>query len=231
MFNHKTQNSKAPDETPETAYLKAQEEYTRTLGSAKAAAANWRAMAFSMMLMSMFCLAAGFYFANRSNVVPYIVEVDGSTGTVISTSKVYDKSQASRQTVEYFIWQIIKKTRTLPKDIIVYERNWTEAYAFLNSASSQKMNDMALREKHQESLSHGITTMLTLKNITPLSAQDDTYNVRWSEVYYDNDGTKSGEYELEAYFTMQQVPADEKTIYVNPLGLKVKDFSISGAIR
>ena len=231
MFGHKPQNTIPSEETPDTAYKKAMEEYTRTVGTAKASAANWRAMAFGMMFMSLLCVSASFYFANRSNVVPYIVEVDSSTGTVVSTSKVYDKSQASRQTTEYFIWQIIKKTRTLPKDIIVYERNWTEAYAFLNSASSQKMNDMALREKHREYLSNGITTMLTLKNITPLSAQDDTYNVRWSEVFYANDGTKSGEYELEAYFTMQQVPADAKTIYVNPLGLKVKDFSISGAIR
>lgn len=70
---------------------------------------------------------------------------------------------------------------------------------------------MANREHHRQKLQEGTTTMLTLKAITPLSNQEDTYNVRWSEVRYSSDGKKSDEYELEAYFTMQQVPLDEKT--------------------
>lgn len=227
MFEKKEQNRIAEDETPETAYKKAQDEFTKTVGSKAASAANWRAMAFGLLAFSIMSMTGTFYFANRSTVVPYIIEIDNKSGAVISTSKVFDRSQANQREIQYFIWDIIKKSRTIPKDIVLYEKNWNDVYTFLDSHSSQKFNDMAMREKHQEKLQNGITTMLTLKTITQVSNQDNTYNIRWYEVKYEADGKKSGEYELEAYFTMQQVSVSEKDIYSNPLGLKVKDFNVS----
>lgn len=227
MFEHKPQNRVPVEEAPETAYRRAQQEFTTTVGTSRAAAANWRLMAFCLLLVTVGSLGAAYYFANRSTVVPYIVEVDSRSGALISTSKVYDRSQANKQETEYFVWQIVKKARTLPKDVILYESNWNDVYCFLDSKASQKFNDMATREKHKEKLSSGVTTMLDLKSITPLAGQEDTYNVRWHETRYENDGSKGGEYELEAYFSMTQAPVDEKTVYINPLGLKVRDFSIS----
>ena len=111
--------------------------------------------------------------------------------------------------------------------MIIYESNWNEVYTFLDPASSQKMNDMAVREDHRNKLRNGITTMLTLKTITPLSGRDDTFNVRWAETRYDVDGKKLGEYELEAFFTVEQRALDERTVYSNPLGIMVKDFNMS----
>lgn len=228
MFDKPHPQNRVPnDKTPETHYKAAQDEFTRTVGTAKAAAANWRLMAFGLLFLSAVSLAGTYYFANRATIIPYIVEVDSKTGALISTSKVYDRSQANRQEIEYFIWDLVKKSRTIPKDIILYEKNWSDVYTFLDTQTSQKFNDMALREHHKEKLQSGITTMLALKSITPLSNQDNTFNIRWSEIKYDADGKKSGEYELEAYFTMQQLPLDERTVYINPLGLKVKDFNIS----
>ena len=146
MFGHKAQNLKNDDVTPETSYSKAQQEYDKRSGTAKAAAANWRLIAFILCFITLLSNGAAYYFANRSVIVPYIVEVDGKTGAVISSSKVYDRSQANSTEIEYFVWQIIKKTRTLPKDVIVYENNWNDVYTFLDSSSSQKFNDMAIRE-------------------------------------------------------------------------------------
>ena len=51
--------------------------------------------------------------------------------------------------------------------------------------------------------------------------------MRWNEVSYDNSGKVIGEYELEAFFSVEQTALDEKTVYSNPLGVKVKDFTIS----
>ena len=194
-------------------------------------AANWRLIAFLTLLLTFISFGATVYFASRSTLVPYIVEVDEKSGAVISTSKILDKSEAGSRQKEYFIWQIIRKVRTLPRDIIVYESNWTDAYAFLDSATSQKMNDMAIRENHKERLEEGHTTMLSLKSITPLSGREDTFNIRWIEVSYDGNGKKLAEYELESFFSVELAPLNEKTIYVNPLGIKVKDFSMSQVTR
>lgn len=227
MFKNIPQNNLPIEETPETGYKKAQDEFTKTIGTAKAAAANWRMMAFGLLAFSLLSLASLIFFATRSTVVPYIVEVDSKNGAVLSTSKVYANSQAGQKEIEYFIWQIVKKTRTLPKDIVLYDNNWKEVYAFMDAQTSQKFNDMAIRENHKDKLENGITTMLNLKSITPLSNQENTYNIRWTESKYENDGKVSGEYELEGFFSIQQGEVNEKTVFINPLGLKIIDFSIS----
>lgn len=227
MFENKNQNNYPAEEIPETPYHQAKQEYDRRAGTYKANASNWRLMAFCLLMVSVASIASSYYFASRSTLVPYIVEVDTKNGAVLSTSKLNERSQANSKEKEYFIWQIIKKARTIPKDVVVYENNWNEVYTYLNSSSSQKLNDMALREGHKEKLINGITTMLNLQQITPISNNDNTYNVRWNEITYAPDGKKTAEYALEAYVTIQLSNSSEKTMYINPLGIMVQDFTMS----
>lgn len=217
--------------TPEGYYQKGVDGFISQKERALHSAANWRIIGMLALALTFMSFGATVYFATRSTLVPYIVEVDEKSGAVISTSKILDKSEAGSRQKEYFIWQIIRKVRTLPKDMIVYENNWTEAYAFLDGATSEKMNDMAIRENHKVRLEEGETTMLALKSITPLSGREDTYNVRWIEMNYDGSGKKFGELELESFFSIELVPPKEETMYMNPLGIKVKDFTMSQVNR
>lgn len=226
-FEHKTQNLTSPKEMPETFFQQGFEKWSSQQGQALYSAANWRFFALFLVLINIICISGMWYFASRSTVIPYIVEVDSTSGAVISTSKVLNKQEASRKEIQYFIWHIVKNARVLPKDMVVYESNWSELYAFLGTNASQKMNDMAIREDHKTKLKDGITTMLNMKSITPLSGKNDTYNVRWSEVQYAYDGSKVAQYDMEAYFTVEQVPVEEKMMQVNPLGIMIKDFNIS----
>lgn len=230
-FEAKTHGGIEKRRTVDGYYQKGVEGFISQKERALHSAANWRMVAMMALALTFISFGASIYFASRSTLVPYIVEVDEKSGAIISTSKILDKSEAGNKQKEYFIWQIIRKVRTLPKDIIVYENNWTEAYAFLDNATSEKMNDMAIRENHKDRLEGGETTMLALKSITPLSGREDTYNVRWIEMNYDSSGKKFSEYELESFFSVEQVPLNEKTIYVNPLGIKVKDFTMSQVNR
>lgn len=227
MYELKNQNKYPVEESPETPYHLAKQQYGWRAGIYKANASNWRLMAFCLLFISLIAIASSYYFATRSTLVPYIVEVDTKNGAVISTSKLNERSQVNSKEKEYFIWQIIKKSRTIPKDVVVYENNWSEVYTYLNSSSSQKLNDMALREGHKDKLFNGITTMLNLQQITPISNNDNTYSVRWNEITYAPDGKKMAEYALEAYVTIQLIAPTEKTMYVNPLGIMVQDFTMS----
>ena len=226
-FDNKLQ-SRTPDDTmPDSYYQKGVDGFLGQMGLSLHSAANWRFFALSMVCANLVMMALVGYLAVRSTIIPYIVEVDSSTGSVISSSKILAKSEADNKQMEYFIWQIIKKTRTLPKDMVLYESNWNEAYTFLTSETSTKMNDMAVREKQEQKLKDGKTTKLDLKSITPLAGQDNTFNVRWNEVTYDNNGRVLTEYEMEAFFSVEQTALDENTVYSNPLGIRVKDFTIS----
>lgn len=226
-FEHKTQNFTSDKTNSDDIFMQGFEKWSSQQGMALHSARNWRFFALFLVLTNIICVAGMWYFANRSTVVPYIVEVDATSGAVLNTSKVLNKNIASRKEIEYFIWHIVKNSRLIPKDMVVYESNWSELYAFLGTNASQKMNDMAIREDHKSKLKDGLTTMLTMKSITPLSGKDDTFNVRWSEVQYAFDGSKIMQYDMEAYFTVEQVAVEEKMMQVNPLGIMVKDFNIS----
>lgn len=226
-FEHKTQNLTSEKTTPDNFFMQGFEKWSSQQGMALHSAKNWRFFALFLVLTNIICISGMWHFANRSTVIPYIVEVDATSGAVMSTSKVLNKNTASRKEVQYFIWHVVKNARTIPKDMVVYEANWTELYSFLGTNASQKMNDMAIREDHKTKLKDGMTTMLQMKSITPLSDKDDTYNVRWSELQYAYDGSKIMQYDMEAYFTVEQVPVEEKMMQVNPLGIMVKDFNIS----
>ena len=226
-YDSKFQSRTPNDAMPDSYYQKGVDGFLGQMGLSLHSAANWRFFALSMLCVNIVAVGMVGYLAVRSTIVPYIVEVDNSTGAVISSSKILARAEADNKLFEHFIWQVIRKTRTLPKDMVLYERNWDEAYTFFTSETSQKINDMATREKHQQKLKDGNTTMLKLKSITPLAGQDNTFNVRWNEVTYDNKGKSISEYELEGYFKVEQSALDEKTVYSNPLGIKIIDFTIS----
>ena len=226
-FEHKTQNFTSENTNSDDIFMQGFEKWSSEQGMALHSARNWRFFALLLILTNLISILGMWHFATRSTVLPYIVEVDATSGAVLNTSKVLNKNEASKREIQYFIWHVVKNARMLPKDMVVYEANWSELYAFLGTNASQKMNDMAIREDHKTKLQDGITTMLQMKAITPLSGKDDTYNVRWSEVQYDYDGSKIMQYDMEAYFTVEQVPVEEKMMQINPLGIMVKDFNIS----
>lgn len=230
-FKVKSQNDTPEKEMPENYWNRGIEGFVSKWGYAVHSAANWRFFSLGMLVTNLCLIASVTYFATRSTLVPYIVEVDNSTGAVISTSKMITRSEANRKEIEYFLWQLVKKTRTLPKDMVIYAANWKDAYSFLDGATARKMNDMAIKEDHQGKLKAGTTTMLSLKNMTPLSGRDDTYNIRWTETHYNAQGNKMGEYELEGFFSVRQGSLSEDTIYSNPLGLVVVDFNMSQLVQ
>lgn len=228
MSDLKHKNSEIESrETPDCKYDAARQKWDNRMGSKVVLITQLKITIIAVFAFAVLASGAAWYFANRSVVLPYIVQVDSKTGAVITVDKLAEQTKPNAAGVEYFVWRIIKNTRTIPKDIIVYKNNWQEVYAFLDSQTSQKFNDMAIREDHKEKIENGKTSTLMLKNITPLAGKDDTYNVRWQEVHYGRDGKKTGEYELEAYFTVNFVTPQADTIHINPYGLRITDFSIS----
>lgn len=228
MSELKHQNSEIyPRKTPDCRYDVARQEWDRRIGSKVVLIAQLKIAIIVVFIFAVSACCVAWYYANRSVVLPYIVQVDSKTGAVITVDKLAEQTKPNAAGVEYFVWRILKNTRTIPKDIIVYRNNWQEVYTFLDTQTSQKFNDMAIRENHKEKIENGKTSTLMLKNITPLAGKEDTYNVRWQEIHYGRDGKKEGEYELEAYFTVNFVTPQAESIHINPYGLRITDFSIS----
>lgn len=201
--------------------------WDQRIGAAAVRAKNWRLVAILSLFIAGGAVAGVIYMGSRTNIVPYIVHVDNSTGAVLSVAPVTKRTQANEQEIEYFIWNVVKKARTLPRDLIVFDENWKEVYMYLDSTSSNKFNDMAIREGYKNKMETKMTTQLSLKGFSKYSGQDNTYQVRWKEALYGSDGKLISDISYEAFFSIDYKSVTTDIVHVNPLGLLVKDFSIS----
>lgn len=226
-YELKSQNDTPEKEMPDSYYQKGIEGFVSKWGYALHSAKNWRFFALGLLLCNFASIGATTYFATRSTLVPYIVEVDASSGAVLNTSKMAVRSVAQDKEVSYFLWQTIRKIRTIPKDIVVYGNNWQEAQAFMSKNTAKKVQELSVSENHQEMIKKGETVMVSLKVMTMLPNQDGVYKVGWTETHYSPNGSKIEEYDMEGYFSIRQRDITPDTVYVNPMGLYIYDFNIS----
>ena len=221
------QNNQVNKEGEMNKYNNAQQVWDNRVGAAAVRGKNWRLVAYLSLLIAGSSVAGVVYMGSKSSIIPYIVQVDNSTGAILSVAPVAKREKANEQEVEYFIWNVIKKARTLPRDLVVFDQNWKDVYTFLDAASSNKFNDMAIREGYQNKIQTKMTTQLNLKGFNKYSGQDNTYQLRWIEVLYDSEGKIVNDTAYEAFFSLEYKPVTTTTVHVNPLGIVIKDFSIS----
>ena len=86
---------------------------------------------------------------------------------------------------------------------------------------------MAISEDYQTKISNNYTTMMKLKGFNKYSGQNNTYQIRWDETMYDATGKVISNYSMEAFYTIDFVAVTNENIHLNPLGIQIKDFSIS----
>lgn len=226
-FTSKSDDYKSAKELPETPYSKAGEVWDRLFGAATVRFKTWRMIACLSMVLNVTLVCGISYIGSRSSIVPYIVEVDAKSGAVLTVERVDARSQANETEIEYFLWNVTRKARTLPKDLVIYKQNWEEVYAYLDQSCANKMNNMAIAEDYQTKISNNYTTMLKLKGFNKYSGQDNTYQVRWDETLYDATGKVISNYSMEAFYTIDFTAVTNENIHVNPLGIQIKDFSVS----
>lgn len=226
-FNSKSEDYKIAKEVQETPYSKAGEVWDRLFGAATVRFKTWRAIACVSMALNIALVCGIAYIGSRSSIVPYIVQVDEKSGAILSVDRVDARSQANETEIEYFLWNVTRKARTLPKDLVIYKQNWDEVYAYLDQSCANKMNSMAISEDYQTKINSNYTTMLKLKGFNKYSGQDNTYQIRWEETLYDASGKMLSNYSMEAFYTIDFVPVTAENIHLNPLGIQIKDFSVS----
>ena len=94
-------------------------------------------LAFVIVIMTISLI----YFATKSEIKPYIVEVDTQTGIVRNAGYLQEQKYEPQEVAKkYFITDFIKKMREIPLDPVLYKRNINSSYAFLSRDAMGKLN-------------------------------------------------------------------------------------------
>ena len=215
-----------PDKRIETPYMKASLEWDDRLGSGVRQARNWRLVAVVVSGVSLVLSCGLVILSFKSKYLPVIVEVDGSGR--VDTKGVVSSFTASEREIKFFLVEFIKKVRGVSKDPVLIKKNWLEAYKFLKSEAANNLNEIAQREA---SLSQIGKISVSVEPISVVRIGDsENYQVRWKETVYEDSGVKISDNVMNGVFSVViESPGDDE-VFVNPLGVFIRNFQWSREI-
>lgn len=213
-----------PEAPLRTAFHKGQAIWDIRLGDARVQAKNWRIFALSALSLS-FVLAFGLVIQSlKSNVEPMYVRINGDgAAEVVAPRKVtYNPQQPE---IEYFIQKFVMNIRSVPLDVVMAKKNYTEAYAYLTNVGAQQLQQMFVKTNdNPASLLGQRTVNVTIKTV--LAQTKDTYQVQWIEDNYDLSGNMLESNKMTGLFTMiMKAPTTRKELMTNPLGIYLKNIT------
>lgn len=189
---------------------------------------NLRRLLVGLLAVVMVMTVGLVYKSLSANVMPYIVEVDTTTGAVrnVGTVEASAHYQPTEEVYKYFLSKFLKNTREMPLDPVVYKENLSTAYGFLTKNAALKLQTMLKSEKTTEKFGHQ-TVQINISTILAMEG-GHSYQIRWNEEVF-TIGT--GEKKVTPYsgiFTIQIIKSDDETqLLINPLGMYISDFSWS----
>lgn len=181
------------------------------------------------MALLALCVVAMVFVVTTASFKTYVVRVDNATGQVEAGGELkatnYNPQEAE---VRAFLVQFIRDTRTVPLDPVQYKTNWAHAQHFLTQEAANKLN--AILHTDNPATKFGRATIQpTIRSIQAQPGSPSTYQVRWVEDEFALSGNATGV--KTSYTALLSVvldpPKKEEELLINPLGLKIKDLTIT----
>lgn len=188
---------------------------------------TFKKIAVGSTLVALVATISAGYLATRSEYIPFLVRVDKTTGYTEGVGPITQQEYKPNEVeIKYLLNEFIKKTRTIPLDPVVCEKNWKDAQNFLTPNAAQKLNSISESQGHFNKLG-SVTVEPTVLAITRLANSENTYQIRWQEVDY---AFGSGQGKTTNYIGTFTIKTGEKAIteadmYTNPWGFKITDVS------
>ncbi|MBA8907998.1 conjugal transfer protein TrbF [Aminobacter ciceronei] len=208
---------------PENPYLAARQEWNERYGSYVKAAAAWRIVGVTGMLLAVISTSYALYQSSQVKLVPYIVEVD-RLGTAVSAGFPQQIEYADARVVRATLGNFMSNFRGVTPDAVVQKGYIDRTYALLRTSdpATEKINGW-FRSNSPFEKARGATVAVEVNNIVPLSNQ--SYQIDWTEYERDRKGKETGVRRFRAVATVVLTPPqDEAVIRLNPIGLYIRDL-------
>ncbi|MQW86128.1 conjugal transfer protein TrbF [Sinorhizobium saheli] len=208
---------------PANPYIAARNEWTERYGSYVKAAAAWRIVGLTGMLMAVIGFSYALYQSTQVKLIPYIVEVD-KLGTAANAGFPEQIEYADPRVVRATLGSFVTNFRSVTPDAVVQKQYIDRTYALLrtNDPATEKVNSW-FRGNSPFEKAKTATVAIEVNNIVALSKQ--SYQIDWTEYERDRKGKETGVRRFRGVATVTlNPPQDESVIRLNPLGLYLRDF-------
>lgn len=175
------------------------------------------------------CVIITSIIAVSANYKTYVVRVDNATGQVETGGQLKSTNyQPQEVEIKHFLAQFVTDTRTVPLDPVLFKNNIDRAGHYLTNESANKLQAM-LKDNNPQTKLGKMTVQPTIKSIQLQPGSKSTYQVRWTEEEYSLSGNPNNKkVNYVALFTVAvDPPSKEEELLINPLGLKIRDLTVS----
>lgn len=208
---------------PENPYLAARQEWNERYGSYVKAAASWRIVGITGMLMAVIGFSYALFQSTQVKLVPYIVEVD-KLGAAASAGFPQQIEYADTRVVRATLGSFVSNFRSVTPDAVVQKQYIDRTYALLRSSdpATEKVNAW-FRSSSPFDKAKTTTVAIEVNNIVALSPQ--SFQIDWTEFERDRKGKETAVRRFRGIATVTlTAPQDEGVIRLNPIGLYLRDF-------
>lgn len=208
---------------PENPYLAARQEWNERYGSYVKAAAGWRIVGITGMLMAVIGFSYALFQSTQVKLIPYIVEVD-KLGTAASAGFPQQIEYADTRVVRATLGSFVSNFRSVTPDAVVQKQYIDRTYALLRTSdpATEKVNAW-FRSSSPFDKAKTTTVAIEVNNIVALSPQ--SFQIDWTEFERDRKGKETAVRRFRGIATVTlTAPQDEGVIRLNPIGLYLRDF-------
>lgn len=172
-------------------------------------------------------LGHNIYLTTSISKVPYVIEVEKSSGIISNIGDIRKiKYIPNDKNVFSVLSRHIIATRSIPLDQVRYGQDIEEQYYFLNKVTQQKLLEYITKDNVEDKMKRKESRDVSITSI--LKMQEKTYQVRWSENNYSDNGNLYSTVPMVGMFTVDYItPQTEDMLMVNSLGIIITDFSYS----
>ena len=142
LNSEKKENNKSKKEVD---YDKATEDLFEFYAQQSKRVNTYKIIALLMITLTIISTLGCIYLSTRSTLIPYVVEVDkvGEAKAIRKADQIYIPKEIENR---YFIRDIVSKMRAIPRDSVLYSRNFRQLSYFLTEAMLQKHQDILINE-------------------------------------------------------------------------------------
>lgn len=211
---------------PSSPYLEARREWNERYGDYIAAAESWKRYALGSLILAAALLMSTIYLAVRTQYVPYIVEVD-KQGRVHGSEVLSPSSPQDEGVVKAALAEWVGDLRSVIADPIVQRQYINHVYAFLfqGSSATKTIGDW-YRENNPYQRINDQRVVVEVESV--LQQSENTWQIDWKEIPSQPTGEPMPTIHYRGLFTIEFLKIKStSTIPINPLGISVKEASIS----
>ncbi len=207
---------------PETPYQRAGQAWDERMGSIRTEARAWRMAAFAGLGLSLTLAGAIAWVSGRSQVRPWIVEVDGQGR--VQTVAPADGARPTDPQLAARLGQWIVQVRSLPNDPVILRENWLAAYALAGEDAGRRLNEFA---READPFAAVGQRQVSVEVGSVLRVSPDSFRIAWTERRYEQ-GRLIGAAPWQAVVGVQvATPRTAEDVRGNPLGLRITAFDWS----